>query len=148
MSSAWTSHTSARASRTPTPRSSARRSGSNRLGPSPRLQPQRAIRARGGFVESPELREDEALVHPSAAVRGINLEGTLVASERFFEFAEARERVSLVVPRDLVRRVNLDCRVEAAERVDEPTQFRERVPFVQPGDLVVRVDVECGVDRP
>src|SRR5206468_271651 len=96
----------------------------------------------------PELRQDEALVHPSAAVRRVDLEGPLVASERLVEFPEASERVPLVVPRDLIRGIDLDRRVEAPQRVDEPTEFREGVPFVQPGDLVVRVDVERGVDRP
>src|SRR2546427_1415385 len=130
----------------PLPRSPARVVGSDRLGPPTRFQAQRAIGARGGFVESPELREDEAHVHPCAPVTRIDFEGALVASERLVELPEARERVSLVVPRDLVGRVHLDRRVEAAQCVDETTQLRERVSFVQPGDLVVRVDVERPVD--
>src|SRR5206468_4708133 len=83
-------------------RNRARRGGSSRLGPSHRLQPQRAIGARSGFVESPELREDEAPVHPGAAVPHIELEGPFVASERFFEFSEPRDRGSLSAPRALV----------------------------------------------
>src|SRR2546425_8202937 len=130
----------------PLPRSHGSVVGSDRLGSSTRFQAQRAIGAGGGLVESPELREDEAHVHPCAPVTRIDLEGALVASERLVELPEARERVSLVVPCDLVFRVHLDRRVEAAQCVDETTELRERVPLVQPGDLVVRVDVERPVD--
>src|SRR6266705_5637515 len=130
----------------PLPRSPACVVGSDRLGPPTRFQAQRAIGARGGLVESPELREDEAHVHPCAPVTRIDFEGALVASERLVELPEAREGVSLVVPRDLVGRVHLDRRVEATQRVDETTELREGVPLVQPGDLIVRVDVERPVD--
>src|SRR2546422_1014763 len=128
------------------PRSPAPVVGSDRLRSPTRFQAQRTIGARGGFVESPELREDEAHVHPRAPVTRIDLEGALVASERLVELPEARERVPLVVPRDLVGRVHLDRRVEATQRVDETTELRERVPLVQPGDLIVRVDVKRPVD--
>src|SRR6266581_3454897 len=121
---------------------------SRRLGPATRVEMQRAVSAGSGFVEPSELREDEALVDPCAAVRRVDLQRPLVRLQRLLVLPEARERVSFVVPRDLVVRMDLDGGVAGSQRVDEPPHLRQRVAFVHPRDLVARVDVQRHVDGP
>src|SRR5881628_1950703 len=117
------------------PRSPARVVGSDRLRSPTRFQAQRTIGARGGFVESPELREDEAHVHPRAPVTRIDIEGALVASERLVELPEARERVSLVQPGDLIVRVDVKRPVDGAKRLIVPAEEDERRPLAVPRHL-------------
>src|SRR6266545_1638278 len=119
-----------------------------RLRPATRIEVQRAVRAGGGLVEPSELREDEALVDPCAAIRRVDLQRPLVRLKGLLVLPEARERVSFVVPRDLVARMDLDGGVEAPQRVDEAPHLSQRVAFVHPRDLVARVDVQRHVDGP
>src|SRR2546428_12838301 len=96
------------------------RRGSDRIGPAGRVQDERAVRARGRLVEAPELREDEALVHPGPAVPRVNLQGALVAADRLLELTQPGERIPLVVPSDLVVGAHFDRRVESSEGSREP----------------------------
>src|SRR6266571_1275919 len=125
-----------------------RAQASRRLRPATGLEMQGAVGTGGGLVEPSELREDEALVDPCAAIRPVDLQRPLVGLQRLLVLPEARERVSLVVPRDLVVRMDLDGGVEASQCVDEAPHLRQRVALVHPRDLVARVDVQRHVDGP
>src|SRR6266581_792090 len=93
-----------------------RAQASRRLRPATGLEMQGAVGAGSGLVEASELREDEALVDPCAAIRRVDLQRPLVRLQRLLVLPEARQRVAFVHPRDLVARVDVQRHVDGPQR--------------------------------